>query len=202
MKRLGLAFLILLLVSLGFSAQAAPITSVTLDDCDADGCEGSSLFLSVEDEGNGKWLATYTIDTDGYTGSRDGINQVGFKAVNGWTSAVLLDADPTQASWSDPAESPIASNSLCGKTNGNTSKVCSFGFVDITGGGEVTWTFRLEGGTLLDSGEWHLGAQYADAPVKTRGKIVSATAAGAVPEPNAAILFGVGMLVLRRARRR
>lgn len=202
MKRLGLAFLILLLVSLGFSAQAAPITSVTLDDCDADGCEGSSLFLSVEDEGNGNWLATYTIDTDGYTGSRDGINQVGFKAVNGWTSAVLLDADPTQASWSDPAESPIASNSLCGKTNGNTSKVCSFGFVDITGGGEVTWTFRLEGGTLLDSGEWHLGAQYADAPVKTRGKIVSATAAGAVPEPNAAILFGVGMLVLRRARRR
>jgi hypothetical protein len=199
MRRTGLVFLAFLLLSLGASAQAASITSVAVSDCDADGCAGSDLFLSVEDEGSGSWLVTYRIDTAGYTGSRDGFNQIGFKAVSGWSQATLLSADGV---WSDPAESPIASNSSCSKTKGNTSKVCIFGYVDITGGGEYTWKLRLEGGDLLEEEEWHLGAQYANAPGTARGRIISTSPAEAIPEPSAAVLFGVGFLVLRQARRR
>jgi hypothetical protein len=194
------------LVILGFSgiAQAGAITSLTLDDCDSLGCQGSTLFLSVEEEVGGTWFVTYTINTDGYTGDRIGFNQIGFKAVKGWTDVVLLDAPPDAGSWPILTEAPTNANSLCSNTKGNSDKVCTAGFSgDITGGGDWTWTFRLTGGTL-DTSEWHLGGQYANSAGETYGKIISADAAPglAVPEPSAALLFGVGALLMgRRARR-
>jgi hypothetical protein len=64
---------------------------------------------------------------------------------------------------------------------------------------DYTWTFLIEGGTLMDTDEWHLGAQYANGPNRSQGQIISAQ----VPEPTAAVLFGLGaILVTRRARRR
>ena len=48
--------------------------------------------------------------------------------------------------WNPVFESPIASNSLCENTNGDTDKVCVAGFVNVTGGGDYTWTFRMDGG--------------------------------------------------------
>jgi hypothetical protein len=196
------AVLVLALVTWATSSQAGAITSVNLTDCDADGCDGSDLFLSVEEEAGGSWLVTYTIDTSAYTGSRSGLNQIGFKAVADWTDATLIEADPDLASWSDPIEAPVNANSLCGNSKGNSSKVCSYGFVDITGGGQYTWKFRLEGGTLLDTADWHLGAQYADSAGATSGKIISTEPGGTVPEPTGALLFGAGVVVLRSARRR
>lgn len=201
MKRLGITLFAFALVTFALSAQAGTITEVALDDCDAAGCEGSGLFLSVEDEG-GTWLVTYTIDTDGYTGNRDGFNQIGFLAIKDWTSVALVSADPDLASWSDPIEAPVNSNSLCSNTNGDSDKVCIYGFVDITGGGEYTWQFRVTGGTLLETTDWHLGGQYANNANATSGKIISADVGALVPEPSAALLFGVGVLVLNRARRR
>jgi len=51
----------------------------------------------------------------------------------------------------------------------------------------------------MDVGEWHLGAQYAGGPWRSSGHIISAQ----VPEPTAAMLFGLGaILVTRRVRRR
>ena len=72
--------------------------------------------------------------------------------------------------------------------------------IDITAGGDYTWTFRIDDGTLItDTSEWHLGAQYANGHYRAKGKIISA----AVPEPTAAVLFGLGaILVTRRVRRR
>jgi hypothetical protein len=189
----------LLLAGFAGSAQAATM-ELFLDDCDAMGCEGSTLYLSVEEEAGGTWLVTYTINTDNYTGDLAGFNQIGFKAIQDWTSGtVVTQPAGSIGDWNPVFEAPIHSNSLCDPNSGNTSMVCVTDFVDITGGGDYTWTFRLEGGTLMDTSEWHLGAQYAGGPWRSTGHIISAQ----VPEPTAAMLFGLGaILVTRRVRRR
>ncbi|MBW2694229.1 MAG: hypothetical protein JRE57_16635 [Deltaproteobacteria bacterium] len=203
-SNLGRLVMVVSLVA-GFAgaSQAALLqyAELTLNDCDAMGCEGSTLFLSVQEEAGGSFLVTYTINTDNYTGDRLGFNQIGFKAIKDWTSGTVLSSptDPTQT-WNPIFESPIASNSLCEKTSGNTDKICIHGFVDVTSGGDYTWTFRIDDGTLMDTSEWHLGAQYADGHYRTAGKIISANAPP-IPEPTAALLFGMGaLLVVRSAR--
>ena len=190
------------------SAQALQFADLTVDNCDAFGCEGSTLYLSVQEEVGGTWLVTYTINTDNYTGDRLAFNQVGFKAISGWTTGTV-ESYPVGSvtNWNPVYAAPINSNSLCSNTNGNTDKVCVAGYVDITAGGDYTWTFRLDGGTLFaDTSEWHLGAQYTplSAAGRARGKIISYKGSSPpVPEPTAAVLFGLGaILVARRARRR
>ena len=193
-----------LLAGFAGSAQSTPLqyAELTLNDCDAMGCEGSTLFLSVQEEAGGTWLVTYTINTDNYTGSLAGFNQIGFKAIADWTSGTVLTSPAGSIDdWNPVFEAPINSNSLCDNIPGSTSKVCVWGFVDITAGGDYTWTFRLEGGTLLNVEDWHLGAQYANGPWRSSGHIISAEAAP-IPEPTAAVLFGLGaILVTRRLRR-
>ncbi len=202
-------FILTALVLIGFAgpARALQFAEVTLDNCDAAGCEGSTLYLSVQEEVGGTWLVTYTINTDDYTGDRIGFNQIGFKAIQGWTSGEVLSSPVGSVDdWNPVFESPISSNSLCDHTSGNTNMVCVAGFVNITSGGNYTWTFRLDGGTLMNLDDWHLGAQYANGYWRSQGKIISSTTSGSavpVPEASAAMLFGLGaILVTRRARRR
>jgi len=194
------------LVGLASSAQALQFAEAFVDNCDAAGCDGATLYLSVQEEAGGTWLVTYTINTDNYTGDRIGFNQIGFKAIKGWTDGeVLTSPVGSMTDWNPVIESPIASNSLCEKTSGNTDKVCVQGFVNIEAGGDYTWTFRLEGGTLMtDLNDWHLGAQYANGYYRAQGKIISVSGTGQpIPEPTAAVFFGLGaILVARGARRR
>jgi hypothetical protein len=191
------------LVGFASSAQALQFADLTLNDCDSMGCEGSTLYLSVQEEVGGSWFVTYTINTDNYTGSLAGFNQIGFKAVSGWTTGTVLSSPVGSVTdWNPVFESPIASNSLCEKTNGNTSKVCVAGFVNVTGGGDYTWTFRIDDGQLItDTSEWHLGAQYANGRFRSTGHLIS-TDAQPVPEPTAAVLFGLGALLVTRSMRR
>jgi hypothetical protein len=201
------AFTALALVGFAGSAQALEMT-LDLDDCDAMGCEGSTLYLSVQEEIGGSFLVTYTINTENYTGDRLGFNQVGFKAISDWTTGtVLTSPSGSEDDWNPVYDDPIASNSLCDTSNGDTDKVCVAGYVDITGGGDYTWTFRIDDGTLItDTSGWHLGAQYSPLSEagRARGKLISAEGgATPVPEPTAALLFGLGaILVTRRAQRR
>jgi hypothetical protein len=58
--------------------------------------------------------------------------------------------------------------------------------------------FRIEDGTLMDTSEWHLGAQFANSRMRHNGHIISAQ----IPEPTAALLFGLGVIVVTRATRR
>ena len=198
-------FSMLALVGFAGSAQALQFAELTLDDCDSMGCDGSTLYLSVQEEAGGSFLVTYTINTDFYTGSKAGFNQIGFKAIGGWTSGSVLSSPVGSVTdWNPVFESPIASNSLCEKTNGDTDKVCVAGFVNVTGGGDQTWTFRIDDGTLItDTSEWHLGAQYADGRFRSAGSILSAEGGTPpVPEPTAALLFGLGALLVTRSVRR
>jgi len=85
-----LASVLVVLVGLAGSAQALQFAEAYVDNCDAAGCEGATLYLSVQEEVGGTWLVTYTINTDNYTGDRIGFNQIGFKAIKGWTSGEVL----------------------------------------------------------------------------------------------------------------
>ncbi len=193
------------------SAQAALIAE-TFGACEpGDGCDGSTLFLSIDDDGgSGNWIVTYTVNTDGYDDGKAGINQIGFKAIQGWdTSLSYVLSSPTDPldDWNPIIESSTNSSidGPCDPSVGNKNdKVCVSGFVDITGDGEYTWTFYIVGGTVMDdTSEWHLGGQYADGGGRATGKIWSTDGGGTpVPEPTAALLFGLGaILVARRVPR-
>jgi hypothetical protein len=183
----------------------AAATLVVLDDCDASGCQGSSVSLEASQTSPGIYHVTLTLDSTGFDESRDGVNQAGFKAVEGFTSVSLLSA-PT-AGWSVPISAPINSNcDVCGTSPSPSDQICTAGFVDITANDQYTWEFEVVGGSLLPTSDWHIGFQYANGPGPARGKIVSAqgTAVVPVPEPSAALAFAVGLGVvgLRLGRRR
>jgi hypothetical protein len=191
----------LAVIAFAGSAQALQFAELMLDDCDAMGCEGSTLYLSVQEEAGGSFLVTYTINTDNYTGDKIGFNQIGFKAISGWTTGTVLSSPVgSLTDWNPVYDDPIASNSLCDTSNGDTDKVCVFGFVDVSGGGDYTWTFRIDDGTLItDTSQWHLGAQYANSRYRSAGSIISAEGGSPpVPEPTAAVLFGLGALLVTR----
>lgn len=189
MKRHLVVVIAAFLVSVAGSARA---TSLLLDSCDSMGCQGLTLFLDVTDLG-GSFDIELTFNADAYSGSRDGLNQVGFKAIQNWTS-VSLDSAPNAGWLNPPLEANTSSNNLC--TNGTTSdKVCTHGFVDITGGGDFTWNFTVVGGTLLPTSDWHIGGQFADAAGPTNGQIISATSAP-IPEPDARLAFAAGLLAI------
>lgn len=193
---IGLCF-----VCLAGVASAGTMTELYLDSCNDLGCEGSTLRLNVDDQGDGTFLVTYTINVSGYTGDRTGFNQIGWKAIQGASSVDLLSAEGGLGSWSDPTESTVASNSTCDHTDGSTDKWCIDGFAALNGG-DMVFTYLVTGGTLLDTGDWALSAQYADAVGETQGRIISAHAP-AIPEPSAAVLFGLGaVIVAGRTRRR
>jgi hypothetical protein len=204
-------FIALALIGLAGSAQAALMSEeVMISDCDAMGCEGSTLYLKVEEDITGGFTVTYTINVEDYTGDRIGFNQVGFKVISGWTEGdqnyiISAPVGSMTADWSDIFDDPINSdNSLCDSSSGDTDKVCTFGFVggtdtaDFIAGGEYTWVIYIAEGTMMDVNEWHLGAQYANSQWRHPGHIISAQ----VPEPTAALLFGLGAFVVTRAARR
>jgi len=190
-----LPVLVLFVFTAGF-ATVATADSITLNNCDSQGCKGSKLFLEAIDNG-GSFSITLKLDADSYYGSRSGLNQVGFLAVKDWT---LVSLDYASAgTWGTPVEGNTSANNLC-QNGSTTDKVCLPGYVDITGGGKFTWKFTLTGGTLLPTEDWHIGGQYANGPGATSGQIISATSP--IPEPTAALVFGVGMLVCSQAARR
>lgn len=194
------------LIGFAGSAQAALVADLTINDCDADGCDGSTLYLAVDDDGDsGNWIITYTVNADGYSNTMDGINQAGGKWIKGWDPLLSSVTGPTDSGTWMLSEGPINSSvsSPCNPDFGdNSDMACAMGFVDITGDGEYTWTFYLVGGTLLPTADWHLGGQYADGGGRATGQIWSTDGAVPVPEPTAAVLFGLGaILVARRTQR-
>lgn len=192
------------------SAHGALVASTYGVCAPGDGCDGSTLFLSIDDDGgSGNWNVTLTINVDSYSDAKLGFNQVGFKAIQGWDESLSTVTGPSgSGSWGSVIESSVNSavGGPCKPTGDSSDKVCASGFVNITSNGEYTWTFYIVGGTLMaDTADWHLGAQYADGGGRATGSIISTDGGGGtppVPEPTAALLFGLGaILVARRAQR-
>ncbi len=190
----------LALLSLAGGAQA--LTIDLPDPCET--CRGLTGSLEIVDLG-GSFSVTLTLNSDGYTGgaTRIGINQVGFGGIGGWSSVSLVSSPITATTaFSDPVEAVTAANSLCA-VGTSSDKVCTHGFVTITGGGDFVWEFNVVGGTLKDT-PWHIGAQFANQAGPTQGWILSeeGPSSSPIPEPTAALLFGVGMLAAARSGNR
>ena len=187
------------------AAQAAPVASLTLDDCDGN-CNGADLTLEVEQQGS-NWLVTYTIDTtdlDTDGGNRTGLSQIGFLVIKNWSDVQLQSAPNGLGNWTDPIHSVIHANELCEPTMGNSSKVCSAAensFLDMTAPrGKYEFEFLVIGGTLLETEEWHFSGQWANQVGPGPGDVISDGAP--IPEPSAALLFAIGAVTVGRTVRR
>jgi hypothetical protein len=192
---------LLLAVSLFAAGPAAAISFQLLPGCGS--CNGVTGSLDIVDNG-GTFSVTLTLDSSGYLGSKDGFNQVGFGAIAGWSS-VSLDSSPgtTTTAWSAPVEANTSAAGIC-TTGTSSDKVCTGGFADFGQGDVHVWKFTVTGGTLKQD-EWHIGAQFADGPGRSAGSIISeeGTPGPSIPEPSAAVVFGLcAMVVARTSRRR
>ena len=194
---LGLALLV------ATSASAVTIYQTSLDGDTCATCQGLDMTLTITDNMDGTLTAVYTLNSDGYTGDRDGVVKIGFGGITGWEEGDVTMTSSPNSGWSDPMESQISSSGYNCDGNGNTNKLCIKGFTDITGGGDYTWEFEFADGTVkVDPSEWHFGAQFGNEGVYLRGQIISEAGRGVIPEPSAALVFSLGMLVTgARARR-
>lgn len=190
---------LVLFACLSWAAASHAVTTLTLDNCDLEGCRGADLTLSVDAQDDGSYLVTYTINTDALNTANDkftGLTQLGFLAIKDWKTVELLTAPNGIENWSAAVEAVVNSNgSLCAPGD-TTDKVCIYAqneFLDMSGGGNYTWTFKLTGSTVLSTSEWHFSGQWSNDVGLANGNIISAGAA-AVPEPSAALLFAVGAL--------
>ena len=193
-----------------WSAASQAVTSLTLDNCS--GCKGSDLTLAVTDNGDGTFKVDYSFDTTTFNDTFIGLGQIGFKTITGWTSAELISAPGGLGNWSDVLEAPVNSNgSPCSTGGDSTDKICIYAknsIFDVRPNGTYTWSFKITGGTLLPTSDWHFGGQWCNTVTLSdcKGNIISIGASTPVPEPTAALLFGVGTLAvggsLRRPARR
>jgi hypothetical protein len=195
--------LTLFLLLIGASASA---TSLSLTDCDSQGCAGSDVFLNVEANGTG-WDITLSLDSTGYFGAEDGVVQAGFKAISGIGDADVSLVSFSDGSWSAAKVAGIngGGGALCDGSS-EPDFVCTSGYANIETNKVYTWTYFVEGGTLLDVSSWAIKFQYCDQnDTNCKGKVLSAHSTGTpVPEPSAALVFAAGLLVaapqLRRRR--
>ncbi len=186
------------LVAFALAGSSASAESFSLEDCDAFGCEGSSIFLNVESDGSGNWNVLLGIDTTNYTGNADGIVQAGFKAINDADDVTLVSF--TDGTWADPIFGSVSSSGLCAGPS-SSDFVCTSGYVNIVDDpGIDTWAFFVEGGTLIE--QWTIKFQYCDeGNTRCRGHLISAPSVP-VPEPSAALVFAAGLLIAASQRRR
>ena len=195
------------LLSVLLLATSAGAVTLTLDDCDSQGCAGSDVSLSVLDNGNGTYNITLGLDSTGYTegDDQDGVVQAGFKAIRGASSISLQSF--SDGSWSSAKFAGISSNSLCSGP-GEPDFGCTSGYANVETNKVYTWDFLVTGGTMLDIDDWAIKFQYCDSTdERCNGKIISAHGDGdpgtPVPEPSAALVFAGGMLIAAtRLRRR
>jgi hypothetical protein len=195
----------LLLSLLLLGAASASATTLSLTDCDAYGCAGSDVFLTVDSDGSGNWNITLGLDSTGYTGTLDGVVQAGFKAIGGITDADVTLVSYSDGNWPKTSVSGINGNggALCDGPS-DPDFVCSSGYANIETDKVYTWTYFVEGGTLLDT--WSIKFQYCDqGDTNCKGHLISApgTPGTPVPEPSAALVFAGGLLAAAaRLRRR
>ncbi len=185
-------------------AASANALSLQLDSCDSFGCQGSSISLDVSSDGAGGWDVTLGIDSTNYTGSKTGVVQAGFKAIQDFDGVDLVSA--TDGAWSPATASGVSSSGLCSGSS-NSDFVCTSGYADVQSDLSSSWVFHVAGGTLLPVDDWTIKFQYGDTTPgpngRYNGNLISAPGS-AIPEPSAAVVFGAGLLVagtrLRRTR--
>jgi hypothetical protein len=173
-----------LVLGAGIATQASAISV----DCSTvgGGCIGGIYTLDVETTAPNIYLATYTIDTSvPFSVGATTLVDINIKVANAYLSPTIVSG-PNGILGQGPL-----TGSGCSGTNGGF--MCLDLSPELAVGGVYTWKIQFGATALLDASEWHVGARYT-APDKQRGWVISETASP-VPEPSAALIFGLGMVV-------
>ncbi len=191
---LGLSFVL-------FLCSAANALILDLDDCNSFGCQGSDVSLQVTAAGGGDWNVILKLDSTGYTGTKSGVVQAGFKAIAG--ASVVSLVSYSDGSWSTAKKAGVSSSGACAGPS-SSDFVCTSGYANIQTDKEYSWNFLVKGGSVLD--EWTIKFQYGNATGTNNGNLISApgvpTEPGSpAPEPSAALLFAAGLLIAGARRR-
>lgn len=178
----GVALATLFVLAAGFAGSANALTI----DCASAGCIGGRYTLDVAETAPNLYLATYTIDTSGaFSVSATSLVDINIKVANEYLNPVIVSG-PTGALTGGPLN-----GRGCSGTNG--SFLCVDLAPELARGGVYTWQIRFGATAILD--EWHVGARYTS-PNHRNGWVISESGpANPIPEPSAALVFGLGMLV-------
>lgn len=163
---------------------------------------GSTGSLTVEDLGGGNFTVLWSIDftnfddADAIATGHEYLTNVGFKAFNK-NSIITLD-DLSIGTFYYPSN---VSNGGC-----DTSSSASLACVTLndpgilaTGGGTFSVLFNVSNGTLLGEESWSFRGKYGP----DDGWVISENNnCPPIPEPTAALIFGLGALVVGSASRR
>jgi hypothetical protein len=174
---------------------ASSATAVTID-CASLGsdCVGGVYDLTIDETAPDVYLATYKIDTSGaFKVAATHLVDIEFKAAKDYIDPISITMGP-----SGIVEAGPLSGGGCNGSNGGF--ICVNLDPDVAVGDVYTWKIQFGATGLLDESEWHIGARYTS-PDHQKGWVISETAAP-VPEPSAAMVFGVGMLLAGRASMR
>jgi len=202
-----------LVIVLGaFQAGAVPfpftVTDWTSTSCDDQGCEGAQISLKVEDLGAGRFRVTQGLNLSLYNPGAEApmslVQAVGFKAVTNVTNVLSFSAPAGAGSWDMPLIRSNTTGQGC-RGNGN-GKICAaentggvaFSNLPTDGDGWSYWTYIVEGSGVLSEEDQHYGLDYGPG----NGRLISASPGAKIPEPSAALVFGLGALVVGRATRR
>ena len=182
LRATGLALVALLVLGSGLAGSANALTI----DCASAGCIGGTYTLDVTETAPNLYLATYTIDTTGaFSVSATSLVDINIKVANEYLSPVVVSG-PAGSLLSGPL-----TGQGCSGTNGGF--LCVDLAPTLARGSVYTWQSRFGATALLD--EWHVGARYTS-PNHRNGWVISEHGtANPIPEPSAALVFGLGMLV-------
>jgi hypothetical protein len=195
---------LLTIFSLLLLAGSSHAMSATYDGASLRGAEGSLVITGDFDSGGTQtFQVVWEIDLDGFdvTGAEatghEYLTDIGFKAFSSVESA-SLDAIVWNTSTSGTFfESGNVSNAGCeGPSSAGFICVADLApSVDATMGGVFRATFTVTGTIKLD--EWTFQGKFGP----ENGWLISETAAP-VPEPSAALVFGLGIVLAESLRRR
>lgn len=209
---LTLAFLML--------AGAAQADSITIGPDNCDSCAGLTLGLEINQVGDDVEIFLSYSAPDGWTGDEEWENYTsvikgGFGGVKGWGAeditlhSITIDGDDYAYfdQWSSGTEANTNSNGEACSKGTTTDKGCVYSFsgdgsIDLEGGGTAVFAFWIEDATVMDDlHDWKIGGQICDNrddPSTCKGHIISES----IPEPTAALCFGVGLAAFAAFRRR
>ena len=189
LRSTAVAFAVFGLITAGFAGASSALTI----DCATAGCIGGRYTLDVTETAPNLFLATYTIDTTGaYSVSATSLVDINIKVANEYLNPVVVSG-PAGALLGGPLN-----GRGCSGTNG--SFLCVDLSANLARGSVYTWQIQFGATSLLD--EWHVGARYTS-PNHRNGWVISESGpANPIPEPSAALVFGLGMLVAGGLTRR
>ncbi len=201
--RIWLAVLATALAIPSFASSASALT-MSFGGADDPSLHGTSGQLSISgpiDAGTGTFDVVWSMDFAGYAGSSSDhqyLTNIAFKAFTSMSVVTLDEIIWTAATDGDLFSPSNVNNSGCVTGPGsNAGMVCVEldPAVDATMGGEIFAHFTVTGD--LDLSEWSYRGKFGP----ENGWVISESGVP-IPEPTAAMLFAVGLLVARSRVRR